>query len=100
MLRFYNYGLEWLCVWSAFTIALWSHQPWQPWDIMGHLYIELSTTMECHGSSNRAVSSTNALRPAPQALGRLADGIYRLKGYSELNHAALSVSSVKKHGLF
>ena len=31
---------------------------------------------------------------APQALGRLADGIYRLKGYSELNHAALSVSSV------
>jgi hypothetical protein len=30
-----------------------------------------------------------------QALGRLADGIYRLKGYNELNHAALSVSSVK-----
>lgn len=43
MLRFYNYGLEWLCVWSAFTIALWSHQPWQPWHLKCTLNIcELS----------------------------------------------------------
>lgn len=47
-----------------------SHWPWLFWVL---------------GSSHLA---SNFAKHA-EALGRLAEGIYRLKGYTELNHAAL-----------